>query len=141
MASEDEKCWHGRRICVDCVIVGDPAKRAFDIARSYAVFTPWDELIRSWIAFRLSDGGSDGTLYGSRAEAIRHQAHEMQCAYFSYRNAPNGFKSPKDAALYLEFHRAAYDRGMRLVDPDGPELMMPLTNEDFLNQRARLIAG
>ncbi len=133
---------HGRKVCYDCVFVTDAAKRAFDIVRSYCHFVDYDTRIGSWVALRLEDGGSDGTLYPSKREAIRHQAHEQQCAYFSYRGAPEGFSSQKDAAVWLEFHRHAYDAGMRLPDPDdahgGPDLILPTTSEQLMDQFWRL---
>lgn len=131
----DNLCQHGRKLCSDCIFVTDAAKRAYDIVRGYVHFVEYDERIRSWVALRLEDGGSDGALYDSKREAVRHQAWEQQCAYFSYRGAPNGFVTPKDAAIWLEYHRQAYLAGFRLVDPDdvhgGRDLIMPLTNEQL----------
>jgi hypothetical protein len=135
------RCRHGRQLCSECIFATDEAKRAFDIIRSYAVFVPFDERIRSWVALRLADGGSDGTLYLSKRDAVRHQSDEFLCAYFSYRGAPNGFASVKDAAIFLEWHRQAYDNGYRLPDPDaasgGPELIMPTPKEQVQLQLAR----
>lgn len=133
---------HGRKVCSECMHVTDAAKRAFDIVRSYATFVDFSERVRSWVAIRLEDGGSDGTLYPSKIEAIRHQLHEQQCAYFSYRGAPEGFQNAKDAAIWLEYHRQMYAAGLRLVDPDdahgGPDLIMPTAKEQLLDQFFRL---
>lgn len=124
---------HGRKVCSECQHVTDAAKRAYDIVKSYAVFVDYSERINAWVAIRLADGGSDGTLYQSKREAVRHQADEFLCAYFSYRGAPEGFSSPKDAAIWLEYHREAYNHGFRTPDPDaasgGPELIMPAGRE------------
>lgn len=137
-------CEHGRRVCSDCVVVTDAARRAYDIIRAYVHFVPFEERVRSWVALRLADGGSDGTLYESRREAVRHQSDEKLCAYFSYRNAPNGFASQKDAQLYMDYHRMTYDQGHRLPDPDdrhgGPELIMPTAREQIMAQRAHWAA-
>jgi hypothetical protein len=141
----DEKCQHGRYVCYECVHVGDSAKRAYDIVRSYVHFVEYSERIGKWVALRLEDGGSDGVLYDSKRDAIRHQAHEHMCAYFSYRSAPNGFENVRDAAAWLAFHRHAYSRGGRLVDPDdpggGPELIMPTAEEQFYAQLRDLLPG
>lgn len=119
----------------------DEAKRCRDIIASYVAFVDYSERIRSWVAIRLSDGGSDGALYDSKREAVRHQPDEFLCAYFSYRGAPNGFSSVKEAAVWLEFHRQAYDSGFRLPDPDaasgGPELIMPTPGEQVMLQLDR----
>lgn len=138
-----ERCQHGRTVCYDCVHVSDSAKRAYDIVRSYVHFVDYDTRVGAWVALRLEDGGSDGNLYSSKREAIRHQAHEQQCAYFSYRGAPDGFANVKDCAAWLAYHREAYSAGMRLPDPDdpggGPDLIVPTPAETFYDQLGRLI--
>jgi len=142
----EQRCGHGRAICAQCVLVDDAAKRAYDQVRLRAVFTDWGTRMNSpYMAIRLSDGDSDGVMYESKLTAVRHQLHERQCAYFSFRHAPDGFASPRDAAVFLAFHRAAYDNGFRLPDPDdthgGPDLVMPDMNEHLYNQLERLIGG
>jgi hypothetical protein len=141
----DEKCRHGRYVCYDCVHVGDSAKRAYDIVRGYVHFVEYSERIRKWVALRLEDGGSDGTLYDSKRDAIRHQAHEQWCAYFSYRGAPEGFANVRDAAAWMAYHRHAYDHGFRLPDPDdaagGPEMIMPTAQEQVFMQLRDLLPG
>jgi hypothetical protein len=143
--SGDEKCQHGRAVCSECCNIPDSARRAYDIVRSYTAFVEYDERIRSWVALRLEDGGSDGTLYDSKVDAIRHQTHEQSCAYFSYRGAPNGFANVRDAAVWLEYHRHIYSRGGRNVDPDdahgGPDVIMPTTQEQVMMQLRDLMPG
>lgn len=140
--SDSPKCIHGNTICSMCVLVSDAAKRASDIVNSYAVFTPWDELVNSWVALRLIDGGHDGTLYSSKRDAVRHQSREQLCAYYSYRFHGTKGTSPKDMQIYLDYHRLAYDNGFRLPDPDdptgGPDLIMPITNTQLFGQLERL---
>lgn len=141
-----EKCRnHGRFVCWECVHVGDSAKRAYDIVRSYVHFVPYEDRIGKWVALRLEDGGSDGTLYDSKRDAIRHQANEFLCAYFSYRGAPNGFSNVRDVAAWLAYHRHMYDNGFRLPDPDdpggGPEIIMPTAEEQLFDQLRRLVPG
>ena len=137
----DLKCKHGRQLCSECLFVTDAAKRARDIINSYTAYVPYEQRVRSWVALRLADGGSDGVLYDSKREAVRHQPDEFLCAYFSYRGAPNGFASVKDAAIWLEYHRQAYDAGFRTPDPDaasgGPDLIMPTPNEQVALQLGR----
>lgn len=143
----EQKCQHGRVLCWECIFVDDAAKRAYDVVVGLATFVDWDTRMRQspYVAIRLSDGGSDGRLYDTKREAIRHQLHESTCAYFSFRNAPNGFRHARDAAAFLAWHRAAYDQGWRLPDPDdthgGPDLVMPSPTEHFYGQLARLIGG
>jgi hypothetical protein len=116
------------------VIPSDAAKRASDIINALITFTPWDELVHSYIAIRLSDGGYDGTLYATKRDAVRHQLHESQCAYVALRNLQAGAK-PKEMELFLKFNRDAYDGGMRLTDPDdlrgGREVLMTSAQRDY----------
>lgn len=78
----------------------------------------------AWLAARLSDGGTDGQLYATKAEAIRFQLHENQCAYLK---VPPGGMPPVEATRYLQIHRELYAAGARLADPDmTPDLsLMP----------------
>ncbi len=139
------RCGHGRVLCSECVVVDDAAKRAFDIVRLITVFTDYDTRTRQspYLAIRLMDGGSNSQLYDTKQAAVRDQVHETLCAYFCFRTAPNGFASAREAAVFLAWHRAAYDQGWRLPDPDdhtgGPDLVMPDMTEHFYNQLGRLI--
>lgn len=81
-----------------------------------------------WVAIRLSDGGSDGVIYFSRAGAITHQLHETLCAYVQ---VPWDGMSGAEADLYLAFHRRCYDAGFRLSDPSDPEPVMPANLEEL----------
>ena len=136
-----DRCPHGRELCSECQQVTDAAKRAFDIVNSYVAFVDYSERIGSWVAVRLADGGSDGTLYATKRDAVRHQSDEQSAAYFSYRGAPNGFATAREAAVWLEYHRRAYTAGFRLPDPDaasgGPDLVMPSPREQVALQLAR----
>jgi hypothetical protein len=67
-----------------------------------------------WIAIRLSDGGSDRTLYPSKMDAVKYQLHEKQCAYLCIH--PFGEMSIKDVHRYLELNEKIYDAGGRLED-------------------------
>lgn len=81
------------------------------------------EATNKWVAIRLSDGGSDSRLYETRAEAVRFQLHENQCAYV---NIPPTGMTPRGAANYLNFTRFLYERGMRIEDPNR-DVLMPMS--------------
>lgn len=69
-----------------------------------------------WMAFRLSDGGTDGNRYATRVEAIHYQLHESQCAYL---RVPYDNCTPEEATSYLGMVRRLYDAGLRLTDPEA----------------------
>lgn len=131
-------CFHGRKICYDCAQVSDSAKRMYNIIQGYVAFVPHDERVNSWVAIRLSDGGHDGNLYTSRADAVRHQVRERDCFYFTYRDSPNGMANEKEAQVLLDWVRAANEQG-RMPDPDsGMDLIMPMRNEHIIQQLAEM---
>jgi hypothetical protein len=135
MKPKPKLCRHGQRICPQCIEISDPAKRMADVINGLVTFNdPW-HLRQCWIAIRLADGGFDGNLYATREEAIRHQSDERFCAYAWMGNMLSGAK-PLDCAIFLEFHRQAYDSGMRLHEPEAPQLIMPTSVYDQLTGRA-----
>lgn len=88
-----------------------------------------------WIAVRLADGTSDGVVYDHRREAVAHQLHESLCAYVKINPK---VMSVQEAASVLKFYRFAYDSGHRVIDPEGPELIMPITTQELHSQIRRL---
>jgi hypothetical protein len=92
----------------------DAAKRASEAVHVH-IFALGHAAIGKWVAIRLADGGSDGKLYDTKAEAVRYQLHENMCAYVCI---PPGGMPPEDALVYLRVNRQLYDNGMRLADPD-----------------------
>jgi hypothetical protein len=90
-----------------------------------------------WIAARLSDGSTDGILYPTKAEAIRHQLHEKQCAYLTI---PLDGMTVEQARVYLKYTQQMYDNGLNLADPEM-QVHLPLraeTNADTIRGIARL---
>lgn len=129
-------CRHGMKICPQCIVVDDAAKRMSDIINGLVAFNnPW-ELRKCWVAIKLADGSFDGNLYATREEAINHQIDERFCAYAWMGNMLQGAK-PLDCAIFLEFHRQAYDAGMRLHEPEAPQLIVPTAAYDRLTGRKR----
>jgi len=77
------------------------------------------------MAFALADGTTDHVVYPSKREAIAHMSDEFKYCYVHMRACLGGMP-PKDAQLWLELHREAYDAGLRLADPDAPQLIFPV---------------
>lgn len=92
----------------------DAARRCSETINAKLTFHGWSAVGR-WVAIRLSDGGSDGVLYDTKADAVRHQLHEMQCVYVCITG--DGM-SPAAAESFLSTNRKLYEAGMRLSDPD-----------------------
>jgi hypothetical protein len=88
----------------------DHAKRAYEIMNTH-VLGKGEEAWGKWVAFRLSDGGSDGVLYDTREAAIHHQLHPSQSCYLVI--PPSGF-TLKEIRRFLNLSRALYDKGARI---------------------------
>jgi hypothetical protein len=93
----------------------DSARRMADTVNLHWTAQQWDA-IGKWVAVRLSDGGSDGVLYDRKADAVRHQFSEYQCAYVRIIRDQ---MSVCEAHTFIEVSRRAYDAGFRLTDPDS----------------------
>lgn len=107
----------------------DAAFRASDIVNEHIANIPWDMARMGWIAIRMSDGGSDNNIYFSKANAIAHQIHEQQCCYVALRSLIAG-TTPRDMEIFLRWNREAYKAGLRIGDPDAPDMIMPTTVAD-----------
>ena len=91
----------------------DEARRCAEAVNLHVSVDPIGSIGR-WVAVRLSDGRSDGNLYDTKADAVRHQLYETQCAYVC---VPPGGMPVADAQVYLRAMRQLYDAGYRLADP------------------------
>ena len=69
-----------------------------------------------FLAFRLADGGSDGVLYDSYRDAVRHQHHDEKWRMYC-RIVPHSM-SVCSAESQLYIHRLFYERGWDLPDID-----------------------
>jgi len=93
----------------------DSARRLADTVSLHLTATN-GEAAGSWIAARLTDGGTDGILYDTRRDAIAHQLHESLCGYVLI--PPSGM-GPREAESFLHTCRALRDAGIPLADPDN----------------------
>lgn len=94
-----------------------------------------------WLAFALQDGGHDGTVYESKAEAVRHQHHaEWWCAFI--RIGPS-YMSVCEAESQLMWQRQ--QARLKLPDRDdkrgGLDVIRRLTTTDHLLQAEMLRTG
>lgn len=93
----------------------DEAKRASDVVNLALIADPEGNRNR-WIAIRLSDGGSDGVLYDTPADAAWHQLHYQMCMYVQI---PWSGLPAREAEILLAYHRRVYDAGNRPPYLDG----------------------
>lgn len=113
----------------------EAGKRMADALNAHVVFTAGS--FGRWVAIRLEDGSSDGVLYDTRADAIRHQLHDTLCWYEPIR--PSSY-SPDECALLLVYARAAYDAGWR-PERDAPAPILPVRHEDGVRKIRQLTAA
>lgn len=81
-----------------------------------------------WVAIRLSDGRSDGNLYESRADAVRHTTN-LEKGWF-YVKVGAEQMGDREAVIVLQQARQAFSRGVifaeeQVVTTMLPELMAP----------------
>lgn len=92
-------------------------------------------------AVALADGRSDGVLYDTRHDAIRHQHHNEK--WYAYLRVERYVMSTCQAEGMLKWHREAYDKGLVFVDRDDArlssmELIQRMTREDHRRQLTAL---
>ena len=109
----------------------DAAKRASDAYRLHKAALGF-AAVGKFIAVALADGSSDGVLYDTKRDAVRHQHHNEQWYAFICIN-PGDF-NPCEAEEYLAINRTLYEHGIRLTDPEhargGREVIQRATVED-----------
>jgi hypothetical protein len=106
----------------------EAACRMRDIVATHQMVLSKDEILaKRFIAIRLSDGGTDGAVYDSREDAIRHQLHETLCAYVQ---VPLERWNAETCDALLWYVRSRYDAGYRAA-PDR-QLMLPTRMEGLL---------
>lgn len=134
MRATETTCRHGLKVCSKCTIISDAARRMSDHINSRLTFSdPW-EIRHCWMAFRLENGDTDGNLYDTKPDAIRHVSDYKYWAFFCFRNAMKGV-NPFDCQVFLDLHRHAYVNGGQLTDPDAkhPDNPRLLTGgQDFI---------
>lgn len=93
----------------------DRTRRAYDLINQH--YTDYGaQCVGWWVAIRLSDGGSDGKLYGSKQIATHYQLWEEQCAYICLppqHEFPGGLMPIAEIHRYLQVNEKVYDDARR----------------------------
>lgn len=114
----------------------DAGKRMSEIVGNVVTWAEWDEIVASWMAFKLEDGDSDRVLYPTRREAILHQPRPEHCFYLKLAECRAGL-SPRDATILISVFRIQRDRGRYHPDLDM-DMVTPLTREGLVQPIARV---
>lgn len=129
-------CRHKLRVCSQCIIVSDPARRMSDTVNLHITCNNVWDLNDKWVAFRLQDGTSDGAVYDSKDHAIAHQPVPDRCCFFTFRNAMGGV-TPKDMQIWLEMERNAQEARLALHEEKAPRLIIPASYYDWRRSGGR----
>jgi len=109
----------------------DAAKRVSDLVRLHKAALN-QAAIGKFLAVALADGTSDGVLYDTKRDAVRHQKHREQL--YAFVCISPGDVTPCEAEEFLATARMLYDKGIRLTDPDhakgGREVIQRAAAED-----------
>jgi hypothetical protein len=100
-------------MAVDPLASAARAQRALEHLQLY-VMAHGSEGMNRWVAISLADGSCDQRAYATKAEAVRFQLHETQCAYLFFTGMPK----LNELRVYLDMNEELYDAGMSLADPD-----------------------
>lgn len=98
--------------------IEDAGKRMADVLNLHITFGKPEDIRDKYVAISLADGRSDGVLYDTKRDAVKHQAFEQQYYYAAFRGINPGGVNPYECAVVLQFQRDAYAAGIRLTDPD-----------------------
>lgn len=120
----------------------DAARRVADTAMLHRVAGRGLENVGKVFAVALNDGSSDGVLYDTMADCIRHQRHNAK--WYAYMRVSRHGMSVCEAASMLKMHRDADAAGLTFTDRNDPsfgfELIPRLTAEDHQRMTNALAA-
>lgn len=140
VVEHDAGCEYGRD--PDFPGHSDAARRIADIYGTHRAASGLLGTVGKVFAVALSDGTSDGVLYDTMADAIRHQRHNAK--WYAYLRVGREGLTICGAASLLKLHRDADAAGLKFTDRDDPsfgaELIPRLTVEDNARMTAALAA-
>jgi hypothetical protein len=93
-------------------------KRITDMVNQRWHDNGWDGYVNHWMSFRLSDGVSNGDLYPTKRDAVKHVDNELR--YLFLKMHPGGINEC-ECDIMLTFTRDAVTNGFRLADPDAKD--------------------
>lgn len=109
----------------------DVARRVSDAVNLHIAV---NENARGFVACRMDTGHSDGTLYDTRTQAVRHQKSD-ESYYFYVKVQPGGLQ-PKEAWTLVVAFRELRAAGIR---PDHEDVTIPQRSELLTHVAPRLV--
>lgn len=104
----------------------DAAKRISDMVTQAIA----DRQGNKWMAFALEDGRGNGTVYDTKADAVRF--HRNAARKYCYLRIPLDYLSPRAAEVYLKVHRQLAKLGQHPDDEMiNHELMLDTRREAY----------
>jgi len=98
----------------------------WDVARRVAdavnIHLAADPDARGFVACRMDTGRSDGNLYDTRSDAVRHMMPSGEESWYMYVKVTPEGATPKGAWVYVVQCRAMRERGIR---PDHEDIQLP----------------
>jgi hypothetical protein len=91
---------------------------------------------RGFVACRMDTGKSNGELYDTRADAVRHHMKNGEESFYFYLKLHPGGMNPKEAWVMIVYFRALREKGIR---PDHEDVFMPQRSELLKNVSPRLV--
>lgn len=91
----------------------DAAKKIADTFNLHRVADPYGN-VGCWFAAALQDGSTDGNLYDSKQDAIRHQKNKEN--YYTFIQIVPATMTECEAEIMLKVARMIYDKGGRISD-------------------------
>lgn len=108
----------------------DAAKRCADKV-NLAIAAEGAGAVGKWMAVKLADGGSDGTLYPVQSDAVGAMfPYEREHCYL---RIPRQWMTLCESESYLRMNRMRYDAGFAVM-PDPRDIIRPLTKSAHRQQ-------
>lgn len=101
----------------------DTARRASDAVNLHIAADPD---ARGYVACRMDDGRSNGDLYDTRADGVRHHMKGGQESNYCYLKVTPGGMGPREAWVMIVAFRKLRDAGIR---PDHEDVVLPQRRE------------
>jgi hypothetical protein len=115
--------------------VSDAGKRMSGIVNNVRHAADWDDLKNCWMAFKLEDGSSDGTVYDTKNDAVWYMRNKASKYFFLSLRQCIGGMSEGEATRVLALTRVQSERGRYNPKPDDMrDPIQPLTMEDYQNE-------